>query len=157
MVKVFFAVIALGLYPAARAAQSPDIEQLAFLTGYWQGPGLGGHSEEMWMPPSDNRLLGLFKQSGANGLEFSEIVEIVAAPEGIVMHVKHFNADFTGWEEKDDFVSFPLLEVSANKAVFDGLVYELVTPNQLLVTLQIRQSDGTIEEVRFDLTRQILD
>lgn len=137
------------------AAQNPSvsIEDFGFLQGYWNGSGFGGHSEEMWMPPVDGRMFGIFKQSENNELVFTEFMEIVATDDSFVLRLKHFNPDLSGWEEKDDYVTFKLSAVSRNKAVFGGLSYEIVAPNSLQVKLQMRNDDGsTVTEV-FDFTR----
>lgn len=137
--------------------QQPSLQDLAFLTGYWKGSGFGGISEEVWMPPSGGRMFGIFKQSTDNKLEFTEMIEIISEPDGIVLRLKHFHPDFSGWEEKDDYISFPLLHTEPNKAEFRGLVYELVSPDQLKITLQLQESDGTRSEALFELSRQPLE
>ncbi len=56
-----------------------------------------------------------------------------------------------GWEEKDDFVEFPLIRVELNAAYFNGMNYPLTNQNELDVYLAFRQKDGTFreEQVRF--------
>jgi hypothetical protein len=73
-----------------------------------------------------------------------------------VLRLKHFNPDFTGWEEKSDYVTFPLRSVAPNQAVFSGLSYTLVDGDKLRIELQLRQSDGTVETEVFELTRRAL-
>ena len=130
-----------------------SIDDFAFLKGYWSGTGFGGHSEETWMPPVDGRMFGIFKQSDNNDLVFTEFMEIVESDSGFILRLKHFNPDFSGWEEKDENVTFKLTAVNRNKAVFGGLSYELVAPNALQVKLKMSNDDGsTVTEV-FDFTR----
>lgn len=130
-----------------------SIDDFAFLKGYWSGTGFGGHSEEVWMPPVDGRMFGIFKQSDDSGLVFTEFMEIVESGGGFVLRLKHFNPDFSGWEEKDDYVTFKLTAVSGDKAVFGGLSYEIVAPNALQIKLNMRNDDGsTVTEV-FDFAR----
>lgn len=76
------------------------IEDFGFLAGFWQGEGFGGQSEEMWMPPSNGRMFGVFTQTNDNALVFSEYMEISQQEGGWVLRLKHFNPDFSGWEEK---------------------------------------------------------
>ncbi len=140
------------------AAQQPSvsIEDFGFLQGYWQGTGFGGQSEEVWMPPVDGRMFGVFKQSQDSELIFTEFMEIVETEEGFILRLKHFNPDFSGWEEKDDNVTFKLTSVSENNAVFGGLSYEVIESNKLQVKLRMRNDDGsTVTEV-FDFTRSQL-
>lgn len=130
-----------------------SIDDFAFLKGYWSGTGFGGHSEETWMPPVDGRMFGIFKQSDNNELIFTEFMEIVESDSGFVLRLKHFNPDFSGWEDKDENVTFKLTSVDRNRAVFGGLSYEIVAPNALQVILKMRNDGGsTVTEV-FDFTR----
>jgi len=108
------------------------------------------------MPPADGRMFGIFKQSADSELIFTEYIEISAVDGKFVLRLKHFNPDFSGWEEKDDHVSFSLVSVSGNKAVFDGLSYELITPDQLRVELKLRQSDGSLNTEVSSFTRSAL-
>ena len=130
-----------------------SITDFDFLQGYWQGTGFGGQSEEIWMPPVDGRMFGIFKQSQGAELVFTEFMEIVESEEGFILRLKHFNPDFSGWEEKDDSVVFRLTSVSENKAIFGGLSYEIVEPNALQVRLKMRSNDGSITTEVFDFSR----
>ena len=128
---LLFAFLLSQLAAAQQATVS--ITDFDFLQGYWQGTGFGGQSEEIWMPPVDGRMFGIFKQSQDAELVFTEFMEIVESEEGFILRLKHFNPDFSGWEEKDDSVVFKLTSVSENKAIFGGLSYEIVEPNALQV------------------------
>ena len=135
----------------ANANDDVTIDDFAFLSGAWSGTGFGGISEEIWMPPSGGRMFGIFKQSTTEELTFTEFLEIVETEEGWILRLKHFNPDFTGWEEKDDYVTFRLQEVAENKAVFGGLSYEIVENGHLEIRLRLRQDDGSINTAIFDL------
>ena len=136
---------------SASADEDISIDSFAFLTGAWSGTGFDGISEEMWMPPSGGRMFGIFKQSTSEELIFTEFLEIVETDEGWILRLKHFNPDFTGWEEKNDYVTFKLQSVSENKAVFGGLSYEIVGSGHLEIQLRLRQDDGSISTAIFDL------
>lgn len=159
MTKKGFLLLAIVMLPVA-SVQSQEheasIADFAFFTGYWKGSGFGGTSEEMWMPHSAGNLLGTFKQSDGDALIFSEYMEIVKVDGEFQLRLKHFNPDFSGWEEKSDHVIFKLVEVSENKAVFEGLIYELIAPDQLQVTLQLQDSDGNSSAETFSYSRHEL-
>lgn len=137
-------------------ANEVSIDDFAFLAGYWQGEGFGGQSEEMWMPPSNGRMFGIFTQTNDGALVFSEYMEISESESGWAVRLKHFNPDFSGWEEKTDYVNFPFDSVSDNKAVFGGLSYE-VTGDKLTVSLRMRQSDGSLTTEYFYFDRVEID
>lgn len=49
------AFLAFSHVAAAQQAPSPaaKVEDVAWLQGYWEGEGMGGRIEDMWMPPRD--------------------------------------------------------------------------------------------------------
>ncbi len=97
------------------------VSELSWLSGYWQGEGLGGWCEEFWGDPIGDRMLGLFTLRQNNNLVFSEHMSIVEEDGSLVLKVKHFTADFMGWETKEDYVRFPLVKLGKNEAYFDSL------------------------------------
>ena len=115
--KFAFALLLLiGLCGKLQADEtSITIDDFSFLTGYWQGEGFGGDSEEMWMPPVDGKMFGIFKQSANGELIFTEFMEITQSEGDWLLRLKHFNPDFSGWEEKSDFITFPLQLSNLNK------------------------------------------
>lgn len=58
---------------------------------------------------------------------------------------KDSNADFSGWEEKSEFVSFPLVKLTANAVYFDGLTYRRDGPDRIKVYVAI-ENDGVVQE-----------
>ena len=129
------------------------IDDFNFLAGYWEGAGFGGQSEEMWMPAKDGRMFGIFKQSFDGELSFTEFMEIIESEDGWELRLKHFNPDFTGWEESTEHVSFPFVSVSENKAVFNGLSYEITAAGKLRIELRLRRGDGSISTEVFEFSR----
>ncbi len=150
--KVYLLVALLCAPIQALQANDATEQDFAFLTGMWSGEGFGGQSEEMWMPPSNGRVFGIFTQTNDGELVFTEYMEITEEDSGWVLRLKHFNPDFSGWEEKDDYVTFRLESVSENKAVFGGLSYE-VSGDKLTILLRLRQDDGSVTTEQFNFNR----
>ena len=146
--------ILLALSPFSMAQdKAASIDDFAFLQGFWVGTGFGGVSEEMWMPASDGSMFGIFKQSSEAGITFTEFMEITQVGGEFVLRLKHFNPDFSGWEEKDENVTFRLESVAPNKAVFNGLSYTLVDPTHLRIELRLRENDGSVNTEVFELRK----
>lgn len=133
------------------------INDFDFLVGYWEGTGFGGQSEEMWMPPRDGRMFGIFKQSSNSELQFSEFLEITSEGDSFVLRLRHFNSDFTAWEDKEEFVSFPFVSVADKQAVFEGLTYEITDNDELLVSLVLYSSDGSQRTEQFRFKRMSVE
>ncbi|WP_297336956.1 DUF6265 family protein [Algoriphagus sp.] len=101
-----------------------NIEDLHWLVGYWSGQGLGGECEEVWMPARDGHMIGTFRFWNEGKLIFSEYMHLLQEGESITMKIKHFNPDLRGWEEKENWTTFSLIELGNKKAWFDGLTLE---------------------------------
>ena len=72
-----------------------------------------------------------------------------------VLKLKHFNADLTGWEEKDRFVTFRLVRVTPEAVHFDGLTFRRDAPDRLSIFLALRDAKtGTMSEAAFRLVRR---
>jgi hypothetical protein len=136
--------------------QQTRIEDFAFLTGYWTGTGLGGEVEEIWMPPVDGRMFGIFKLSGEGELVFSEYMEIVEENGEFLLRLKHFNPDFSGWETQNEHIEFKLESVATNSARFKGLRYEVNESAQLHIHVTLHYDDGRAVEEPLVLNRQQL-
>jgi hypothetical protein len=119
----------------AAGAKSPaaTIEQLAWITGHWEGEAMDGRFEETWNAPSAGTMVGMFK--------FTQDSEVK-------LRIKHFRADMVGWEEKDRSVEFPLVKISENEAYFSGLTYRKVGPDEIHIFVLIGD-DRQGKEVKF--------
>ncbi|WP_298016826.1 DUF6265 family protein [uncultured Parasphingopyxis sp.] len=135
-------------------ATSPlaNVAQLDWLVGQWEGEGFGARSQEAWLPPTGDMMTGIFVQSGDDGMQFSELIYIVPRDGTLVIRLKHFNADLSGWEDNsaESPIEFPLVAIEDDAAYFSGLTYELVAPDRLEIHLRLSQGGETrIETFRF--------
>lgn len=132
------------------------LADMAWLAGHWRGPALGGLSEEIWSDPEAGSMMGMYRLMQDDAVVFYEILSIQPIGRSLVMKLKHFNADLTGWEEKDEVQSFRLLKLTATEAWFEGMTFRHPDPDQLEVLLAIEMEDGSIreEEFRYERVRQ---
>ncbi|MDF2158387.1 DUF6265 family protein [Algoriphagus sp. CAU 1675] len=101
-----------------------NIEDFSWMVGYWSGPGLEGECEEVWMPAVDGHMIGTFRFWENGKLVFSEFMNLIQEGESISMKLKHFSSDLTGWEEKEEWTTFQLIELGNKKAWFNGMTIE---------------------------------
>ena len=130
--------------PASRPAAT--IESVAWLAGTWQGKAFGGEFEEVWTVPSAGAMAGLFKLMHDGKPTMYEFELIVEEEGSLSVKLKHFNSDLSGWEEKDKFISFPLVKLTDDAAYFDGLTYRRVGADQVQVYVAIEQNGKVQEE-----------
>jgi hypothetical protein len=145
-----FRTLLLGDQPPPPAR----IESMAWLAGEWTGEGLGGSIEEIWSAPRAGVMTGMFRHFTKDRPTFYEFFMLAEEEGSVVLKVKHFNPDFSGWEEKADFVRFPLVKVEDQALHFDGLSYVRDGEGALKVYLRIKsRQTGQVREEELQLRR----
>jgi hypothetical protein len=130
-------------HPAAGAPRpSAVIEDVAWLAGFWEGEAFGGRFEDVWSAPSAGSMMGMFKVIQGDAPAFYELQLIVEEEGSLTWKVKHFAADFTAWEEKSEWVAFPLVELSGDAAHFSGVTVRRQSADELRVFLEMERPDG---------------
>ncbi len=99
------------------------LKQIDWLVGQWVGEGIqGAPAMESWLPPTGPTMVGTFVQeTGEGGIMFTEHLYLMEEEGTLVLRLKHFNADLTGWEEKDDMLTFRLVAMEECAAYFRAL------------------------------------
>jgi len=131
-------------------AKSPaaSIKDLTWIEGSWTGEAFGGQTEEVWTAPSAGSMMGMFKLINEGEISFYELMTITESGNSLLLRIKHFTKDLKGWEEKDEAVEFPLVDITKNAIYFDGLTFKKISSKQLNVYVNI---EG--EEVEFMYTK----
>jgi len=135
--------------------QATDIQNLTWLVGHWAGDGMGGFNEEVWTTPVDNKMVGVYRHIKDDKIVFYELLTIMRNEnDQIVLRLKHFNPDLTGWEDKDKYVEFKLLRLEPEKVEFEGLSIHLIKKDTLLMTVNFQQKSGEISTEEFKLYKR---
>ena len=79
-------------------------------------------------------------------------MQIAEVDGSLVYRLKHFSGELTGWEEKDELVSFPLVAIEENAVWFDGLTVRR-EGDTLISAVLVGQSDGSTRELVFRYRR----
>ncbi|MEB2782724.1 DUF6265 family protein [Algoriphagus sp. C2-6-M1] len=82
-------------------------------------------------------------------LIFSEFMNIVQAGEAFSLKLKHFNADLSPWEEKEEWITFHLVEVGENTVYFHGLTMKREGDEIKLWLALTEDGVRTIEELNY--------
>lgn len=141
--------------PGDYEAPAADLSQMEWLVGRWHGTGVGGNpATESWLPPIGNTMVGTFVQADdAGNIRFSEHMYMMEEDGTLVLRLKHFNPDLTSWEEREEFVTFRLVDLEHCAARFGGLTIRCDGDDALLIAVNIRNSDGQTGELVFNFTR----
>ena len=139
----------------AEGAASPPatLGGMAWLAGSWTGEGLGGQVEEIWSPAQAGAMMGMFRLLRDGQTAFYELMTLVEENGSLVLRVKHFNPDLTGWEDKGESVDFALVAVDGDRILFDGLTIHRRADDAMTMHVVISSKDGTVREEVFRYAR----
>jgi hypothetical protein len=142
----------LKLRPGAKSPQA-TLADVAWLAGRWVGPALGGEAEEIWSPPNAGSMMGMYRLVRDGKPIFYEFQTLAEESGSLVLRLKHFNPDLTGWEEKQKAIDFRLVRVRERIVQFEGMSFYREGDTKLTVYLAIEGKDGTVHEEAFSYTR----
>ncbi|MGS2720638.1 DUF6265 family protein [Paraglaciecola aestuariivivens] len=136
-----------------QAPAKAKIEEVAWIAGDWQGEIWGGHFEETWSRPSAGSMQAAFKFSENNQVKFYELMTISEHNNSLILRLKHFGPELKGWEEKDQSVSFKLVELAPQTAYFEGYTFKKISPDSMHVYVVI-DNQGQKQETLFKFNRK---
>jgi len=117
-----------------------------FLVGSWTGTAFGEKMEESWSAPTGGSMVGTFKLFDGDEPAMYELMLLTVEDGTLSLKVKHFNADFTAWEDKPDYVNFKLVKLSANELHFGGISFYKRDDDHLDGYIVMRNKDGVTEQ-----------
>ncbi|MBO3098837.1 DUF6265 family protein [Gelidibacter pelagius] len=132
------------------AILEPKLENIKWIAGNWKGEAFGGQTEENWSEPSAGSMMATFKLVDNDKVVFYEIIIIREIENTLILQLKHFGSDLKGWEEKEKTIDFPLKEITENKVVFEGMIFEKISANEMNIYVDIKQDNGSVETVKFN-------
>ena len=130
--------------PEARVPGTLD--DVSWMVGSWTGDAFGGTFEEVWNPASLGTMIGMFKVMGDGEVSFYELMLLAEEEGSLVLKVKHFSADFTAWEDKEDYVTFRLVRVEPDAVHFSGISFYSVSDDEIHTYLALHDGDTVWEE-----------
>lgn len=141
--------------PHAPVAKIADV---AWLQGYWDGEGMGGTVEDIWMPPREGTMPGAFRliRPHAAGGNLFWLVAIQETGASLTFAFRHVLQDFTALEEKDKALRLPLTAITPTTATFAGVVFRQVERDVLEVDLTRRGADGVVKVETMRLRKRAL-
>ena len=136
----------LGAAPASQPRPRASLNDLSWLAGEWTGEGFGLVLHENFSAPVGGQMAAHFYGAKDGKPQFYEFETIAQDGDSLVFRVKHFNPDMTGWEEKDKFVSFPLIAVDKDVWRFDGLTIPRTGPDTAEHVVTVKHGNGAGED-----------
>ena len=94
MIRRLFAAAFAIAFGAAHADQHPTVQDLAWMTGSWDGPIGENVLEENWGLPRAGTIVSLVRSTGPSGTEMVEIVSIEEANGTLELYLQQWNVPF---------------------------------------------------------------
>lgn len=118
MKNILLAIFALAgvSFSPAFADEPHTLADVAFLEGEWRG-GDDFIFEEIWTGADGGVMTGMLRGVQYGELRVLEYIIIAENDAGVEMRFKHFNKDFSTWEENGPVI-LPLVDASQNDATF---------------------------------------
>lgn len=124
-----------------------DIRELSWLAGAWSGPGISGPAREVYSPPTGGVIVGHFIQQRGEDISFYELIAIRPDSDSIAYCLRHFNADLTAWEEKNEVRCFPLIDRERDAWYFDGLTVRRKGDDEMITAVRVTTGSEAKEYV----------
>jgi hypothetical protein len=138
---------------SAEHVAAATIDDFAWLAGRWEGTGFGGIVEEVWSPPLGGDMVGTFRMIKDGASAFYEMLLLTPDSNTITYKLKHFGPDFTGWEEKDGFITFRLVKATPDALYFHGLTLKR-EGDRCKHYIAMKQQDGSHREALLEYQRR---
>jgi len=90
-------------------------------------------------------MLGMWKLLDDDEVVFYELMLLVEEEGSLSLKVKHFSADFTAWEDRQDYVRFRLVKLDENAVHFSGLSFYRIDDNEIHAFITMHD-EGTVRE-----------
>ena len=129
--------------------ETPPAASLAdagWLVGSWAGTAFGQRFEQVWSPPSAGSMVGTFKLIDGDTVSFYEILLLTVDDGTLSLKVKHFDPDFSAWEEKEEFTQFRLVKLGDAELHFSGLSFYRRDDDNIDGYIVMRSGDEIREE-----------
>jgi len=122
------------------------LNDVSWLVGNWTGEAFGSKFEQAWNPPSAGSMIGFFKLLNDEGVVFYELLLLDEEEGSLSLKVKHFNPDFTAWEDKEDYVHFRFVKAEEDAVHFSGISFYRIDDNTMHGYIVMRSGEDVTEK-----------
>lgn len=136
------------LYRLSEGEQHPEatLEDARWLIGSWNGKAFGQRFEEVWNPPTAGSMVGMFKLFGDDGVAMYELMVLTVEDGTLSLKIRHFNPDFTAWEDKTEDVTLRLVKKSDDELHFGTISFYRRSDDHIDAYVLFHKGDDVFEE-----------
>ena len=112
-------------YRLADGEQHPaaTLDDAKWMVGSWAGTAFGKRFEEVRNPPSAGSMVGMFKLFGDDGVSMYELMVMTVEDGTLSLKIRHFDPDFTAWEDKTEDVTLKLVRKDEDELHFGTISF----------------------------------
>jgi hypothetical protein len=126
-----FTILLLGL---TAAAQAPDLNELAWMTGTWIGSGKGMQMEEHWTAPKGNSMLGMHRDVAGDRTVSFEFLRIEKTSAGMA---------YIAQPQGGSPTRFLMVESSKTRVVFENKMHDF--PQRIIYWIEQNNLHARVE------------
>jgi uncharacterized protein DUF6265 len=160
----FVLLFASPLSVTGQGRAPAKISDLTWMAGHWIDDSGGNLSEETWVPPSGDCMVGMWRLVIKGKSTLYELITITAENDGLVMRLRHFDRAGVGWEDKEHPLILNLVRFKDGEVVFQGsgtkgflrLTYRRVDADGLAGVLEKGASEKEAQREEFRFRRKAL-
>jgi hypothetical protein len=136
------------LYRLAEGEQPPEatLDDAQWLVGSWAGTAFGKRFEEVWNPASAGSMVGMFKLFGDDGVAMYELMVLTVENGTLSLKIRHFNPDFTAWEDKTEDVTLRLVKKEVAALHFGTISFYRRSDDRVDAYVLFRDGDEVFEQ-----------
>lgn len=129
-IVLLVAILSIVLLPVGARQTVTPFDKLSWIAGCWQGQMGGGKTQEQWMKPEGNSMLGMSRTVVNDKTPFFEFLQIKRDGEDLVYIARPQGTEPT---------RFKLVKLNDSTAVFENLQHDF--PQRIAYQ---RQIDGSL-------------
>lgn len=113
------------IYALVEGESHPEatLDDAHWLVGSWSGTAFGKRFEEVWNAPSAASMVGMFKLFDEDGVSMYELMALTMEEGTLSLKIRHFDADFTAWEERTEDVTLKLVKKDDDELHFGTISF----------------------------------
>ncbi len=131
-------------------SESPEasINDVTWLKGDWINKIYGGMEKEVWNLPVAGIMKGSYKLIINNEVSSQAMLSIYEESNRLILRIQQVSKDLNGREILTEAVSHPFVKLTISKIYFDGITFEQVNSNRIIIYTSKKNSNGTFDEVK---------
>ena len=129
---------------STKTSPKAKIEDIKWIEGNWIQKNTPFLIEETWVKNNSSSMMGIAKVSENGKVLFFEICTITEENGSLVLRIRHYDEHLNAAEEKDKPLECKLVEITSDKAYFNGFTFEKLDNDQIRLQIKSQKEDDLL-------------